>query len=127
MPRILLIEDNETNCDLITRYLEYLECEVLHESDGLLGFQRAQRDRDNIDVILLDMNLPTLDGYEVAGRLKADTGTASIPVIALTAHAMVGDRERALAAGCDDYATKPINFQTLIEKIQAFSRRGFPA
>ena len=80
--------------------------EVIIAVDGREGLERAQADRDNIDLILMDMNLPEIDGWEVTRRLKADETTRSLPVIALTAHAMMGDREKALAAGCDDYATE---------------------
>lgn len=124
MPRILLIEDNDSNQNLISRYLELFDCTVIVAGDGPTGLQAAQTGRDQIDVILMDMNLPLMDGWEVARQLKADATTRSLPVIAVTAHAMVGDREKALAAGCDDYVTKPIDFQTLIQKIDSLTHKA---
>lgn len=123
MRRILLIEDNDSNQDLISRYLQLYECDVTVVSDGPSGLETAQHQRANLDLILMDMNLPEIDGWELTRRLKADDATRSLPVIALTAHAMIGDREKALAAGCDDYATKPIDFQELFEKIDAWTRK----
>jgi CheY-like chemotaxis protein len=123
MPRILLIEDNDTNQDLICRYLELFDYEILVEGDGLQGLETARREGANLALILMDMDLPTMDGWEVARRLKADEATRSLPVIALTAHAMKGDREKALAAGCDEYVTKPIDFNELFDKIQSLPQR----
>jgi CheY-like chemotaxis protein len=123
MPRILLIEDNDVNQDLICRYLELFEYEIVVAGDGQVGLATARRDASKIDVILMDMDLPVMDGWEVARRLKADGATRALPVIALTAHAMKGDREKALAAGCDDYVTKPIDFNELFDKIQSLSQR----
>ena len=117
MTRILLIEDNEANQDLISRYLTLLDCHVTIARDGRAGLETALRERRNFDVVLLDMDLPEIDGWEVVRRLKASDQTLDLPVIALTAHAMVGDREKALQAGCDDYATKPIDFGSLLAKI----------
>lgn len=124
MPRILLIEDNDLNQDLITRYLTLHDCEVTVAGDGLSGLELAQRESINLDIILMDMSLPEMDGWEVARRLKADKTTQSLPVIALTAHAMIGDREKALAAGCDDYATKPIDFQNLFGLIDTWTQKA---
>jgi len=124
MTRILLIEDNDSNQDLISRYLSLFDCEVAIAPDGQAGLDRALRDFAEIDVILMDMNLPELDGWEVTRRLKRHESTRSLPVIALTAHAMKGDREKALAAGCDDYETKPINFKKLFEKIDLLTRKA---
>lgn len=121
MRRILLIEDNDSNQDLISRYLQLYECDVTVVSDGLTGLETAAQERANLDLILMDMNLPEMDGWEVTRRLKANEITRTLPVIALTAHAMIGDREKALAAGCDDYATKPIDFQKLFEKIDEWT------
>ena len=120
MRRILLIEDNDANQDLISRYLELFDCEVTVALDGRAGLLKAQQEHSNLDLILMDMNLPELDGWEVARQLKASATTRELPIIAVTAHAMVGDREKALAAGCDDYATKPIDFQVLLELIHSY-------
>ena len=118
MPRILLIEDLDANQDLIARYLRLFDYEVVAASDGQAGLTKARRERSDIDLVLLDMNLPQMDGWEVARQLKADESTQSLPVIAVTAHAMVGDREKGLLAGCDEYVTKPLDFTTLLEKIE---------
>jgi CheY-like chemotaxis protein len=119
MPRILLIEDFEANHDLISRYLRLFGFEVLGASDGEAGLVKARLERPTIDLILLDMSLPDMDGLEVARKLKADERTRSLPVIAVTAHAMVGDREKGLLAGCDEYVTKPLDFKVLLEKIES--------
>ncbi|MBX3448113.1 MAG: response regulator [Planctomycetaceae bacterium] len=119
MTRILVIEDNPVNQDLIQRFLELHGHEVLVASDGLEGLHRARADRDFIDVVLMDLSIPEIDGWEVARRLKDDPLTASLPLIAVTAHAMIGDREKALEAGCDEYATKPIDFPSLFSKIES--------
>ena len=120
MRRILLIEDNDANQNLMSRYLELFDCEVTVARDGLSGLDQARQLSDRIDLILLDMNLPDVDGWEVARRLKSQESTRHLPVIAVTAHAMVGDREKILAAGCDDYATKPIDFTALLKKIDTY-------
>jgi len=119
MLKILLIEDDDSNRDLISRYLRRFDCDVSVATDGLDGWQKVQVDRDNIDLVLMDMSLPGIDGWEVTRRLKSNELTKHLPVIALTAHAMTGDREKALAAGCNDYATKPIEFTKLFAKIEA--------
>lgn len=119
MRRILLIEDNDANQNLMSRYLELFDCEVTVARDGLSGLHLAEQKAFRFDLVLLDMNLPEMDGWEVARRLKAHEATRHLPVIAVTAHAMVGDREKTLAAGCDDYATKPIDFPALLEKIDS--------
>lgn len=115
MPRVLLVEDNELNRDMLSRRLTRRDFEILVAEDGIEGVRQATDAQP--DLILLDMSLPGLDGWEVARRLKADPGTSAIPIIALTAHAMAGDRERALQAGCDDYDTKPIELPRLLDKI----------
>jgi CheY-like chemotaxis protein len=115
MTRLLLVEDSEPNRDLITRYLGLFDFEIVQATDGLQAIERVHA--ESFDLILMDMSLAVLDGWEVSRRLKADDKVRHIPIIALTAHAMVGDREKALAAGCDEYETKPINFQSLIDKI----------
>ncbi len=119
MPRILLIEDLDANQDLISRYLSLFDYEVVATSDGQAGLTKARLERSKFDLILLDMNLPQMDGWEVARQLKSDESTRSLPVVAVTAHAMVGDRERALSAGCDEYVTKPLDFTNLLEKIES--------
>ncbi len=116
MARILLVEDNEMNRDMLSRRLKRKGFEVLIAEDGRAGVDLATTERP--DLILLDMSLPVMDGWEAAGHLKANPQTQEIPVVALTAHAMEGDREKALAAGCDDYDTKPVNFSGLLEKIK---------
>ncbi len=117
MTRILLVEDNEMNRDMLSRRLKRKGFEVLIAEDGRAGVDLATTERP--DLILLDMSLPVMDGWEAAGHLKANPQTQEIPVVALTAHAMEGDREKALAAGCDDYDTKPVNFSGLLEKIKS--------
>lgn len=126
MRRILLIEDNESNRDVVTRYLEFFEYEVTVAVDGAAGLRLARAHPERFDLILMDMNLPEIDGWEVARRLKADDATRPLPVIAITAHAMAGDREKALAAGCDDYTTKPIDFNALFNKIEVLASKGPP-
>lgn len=117
MPRVLVIEDNELNQELVARYLELFGYEVDVAADGCTGIRLAS-DRDrNYVAVLLDMNLPDIDGWEVARRLKASSLTADLFIIAVTAHAMIGDREKVLAAGCDEYVTKPIDFATLLQKL----------
>jgi CheY-like chemotaxis protein len=122
MPRILLVEDNELNRDMLSRRLLRKGYEVLLALDGEEGVRKAEAERP--DLILMDISLPLLDGYQATRRLKAGEATAAIPVIALTAHAMAGDRERSLAAGCSDYDTKPVEFERLLSKIQAVLREA---
>lgn len=116
MARILLIEDNEMNLDMLSRRLERRGFEILIAVDGAQGVETARQERP--DLILMDMSLPVMDGWEATRRLKADPDMRHIPVIALTAHAIAGDRERCLAAGCDEYESKPVKFPRLLEKIQ---------
>lgn len=115
MTKILLVEDNELNRDMLSRRLTRRGFEVLLAVDGLEGLEKARAETP--DLILMDMSLPRLDGWQATRQLKDDPATASIPVIALTAHAMRGDREKALEAGCDEYDTKPIDLPRLLEKI----------
>lgn len=115
MPRILLVEDHEFNRDMLSRRLRARGFDVALAVDGEAGVEMTKSMRP--DLVLMDMSLPVLDGWEATRRLKADSETRSIPVIALTAHAMVTDREDALAAGCDEYETKPIDFKSLLAKI----------
>ena len=117
MAKILLVEDNEMNRDMLSRRLQRRGYEVVMALDGQQGV--AMGGSETPDLILMDMSLPILDGWEATRQLKADPRTGGIPVIALTAHAMSGDREKALAAGCDDYDTKPIDLTRLLPKIEA--------
>jgi CheY-like chemotaxis protein len=117
MPRILLVEDNEMNRDMLMRRLQRRGYDVGTAVDGEEAVSMALSERP--DLILMDLSLPLIDGWEATRRIKGKPETAGIPVIAITAHAMTGDREKALEAGCDDYDTKPIEFQRLLEKIQA--------
>lgn len=117
MTKILVVEDNELNRDMLTRRLARKGFEPLVATNGLEGVALAQSARP--DLILMDMSLPVLDGWEATRQIKMAPETSRIPVIALTAHAMAGDRERALEAGCDDYDTKPVEFAGLLEKIKA--------
>ena len=116
MTKILLVEDNEMNRDMLSRRLTRKGFEVLIAVDGQEGVTLAGTETP--DLILLDMSLPVLDGWAAARQLKADEGTRGIPIIALTAHAMAGDREKALEAGCDEYDTKPVELPRLLEKIE---------
>ena len=115
MARILIVEDNEMNRDMLSRRLIKKGFSVEIAVDGQAGYDMAHESKP--DLILLDMSLPIMDGWEVARRLKADDETNGIPIIALTAHAMAGDREKSLEAGCDDYDTKPVDFKRLRGKI----------
>ena len=117
MTKVLIVEDNEMNRDMLSRRLQRKGFDVEIAVDGQEGIDMAAS--GSPDVVLMDMSLPVIDGWEATRRLKADAATQSIPVIALTAHAMEGDREKALEAGCDDYDTKPINFKRLLEKIDS--------
>jgi two-component system, cell cycle response regulator DivK len=119
--RILLVEDNELNRDMLSRRLLRRGFEIAIAVNGAEGLSMARRERP--DLVLLDMSLPVVDGWTVAGELKRDSATRAIPIIALTAHAMAGDRERALAAGCDDFDTKPVDLPRLLEKIEGLLGR----
>ncbi|MDM8537526.1 response regulator [Desulfobacterales bacterium HSG17] len=118
MPKILLVEDNEMNRDMLSRRLERKKYEVVMAVDGEQGV--AMADQENPALILMDISLPAMDGLEATKKIKSSDKTAPIPIIALTAHAMSGDREKAIAAGCDDYDTKPIDFKRLLGKIKNF-------
>ena len=118
MPKILLVEDNEMNRDMLSRRLLKAGFEMVMALDGEQAIDLARSEAP--DLILMDISLPGLDGWEATRRLKAMPETRPIPIIALTAHAMAGDREKSLAAGCNDYDTKPIDFRRLLEKIQGF-------
>jgi len=117
MPRILLVEDNEMNRDMLSRRLQKKGYDVLIALDGEAGVNMAASERP--DLILMDMSLPIVDGWEATRRIKGQPLTASIPVIALTAHVMEGDRDKAFEAGCDDYDAKPVDFERLLGKMQA--------
>ncbi|MEP5515799.1 MAG: response regulator [Bauldia litoralis] len=125
MAKILLVEDNEMNRDMLSRRLARQGHEVLIAVDGAEGVAKVAAERP--EIVLMDMSLPVLDGWEATRRLKADAATASIPVIALTAHALASDREQALAAGCDDYDTKPTDLPRLVEKIERLLGQSSPA
>lgn len=117
MPKILLVEDNEMNRDMLSRRLERKGYTVVMAIDGESGVMMAQGERP--DLILMDMSLPILDGWEATRRLKSEEATQNIPVVALTAHAMSSDRDKAFESGCDDYDTKPVELPRLLAKIEA--------
>jgi CheY-like chemotaxis protein len=121
MPRIVLVEDNEFNRDMLSRRLIKRGYEVLMAEDGQQGVELVRRERP--DVVLMDMSLPVMDGWEATRTLKADEATRHIPVIALTAHAMLGDEDKARAAGCDDFDTKPVDLPRILGKIEAMLAR----
>ncbi len=125
MAKILLVEDNEMNRDMLSRRLIRRGFEVVVAVDGREGVTAAGR--ESPDIILMDMSLPVTDGWEATRLIRASAGTAHIPVIALTAHAMAGDRDKALEAGCNDYDTKPVELERLLEKIsRLLNGRGGP-
>jgi len=116
MAKVLVVEDNEMNRDILSRRLSRRGYVVVFAIDGQQGVEMARSERP--DIILMDLSLPVMDGWEATRRVKADEAVRNVPVIGLTAHALVGDREKALAAGCDDYDTKPVEFDRLVEKIE---------
>jgi CheY-like chemotaxis protein len=118
MAKILLVEDNEMNLDMLSRRLTRQGFVVVVAQDGAAGLAKAVSEKP--ELILMDMSLPVVDGWEATRRLKADPATSGIPIIALTAHAMAEDKEKAIGAGCDDYDTKPIDLPRLVEKIRKF-------
>jgi CheY-like chemotaxis protein len=122
MPKILLVEDNEENRDALSRRLQRRGFDVVGAADGKAGVALAQSEKP--DVVLMDMNLPELDGWEATRQIKAAPESRDVPVIALTAHAMEGDRDRALAAGCADYHTKPVELPKLLSQIEAILTQG---
>jgi CheY-like chemotaxis protein len=124
MAKILLVEDNEMNRDMLSRRLERRGFEVVIAVDGKQGVDLARS--ASPDLILMDMSLPIIDGWEATRQLKASAEMKGVPIIALTAHAMSGDREKALEAGCDDYDTKPIELPRLLAKIDALLQKGTP-
>jgi CheY-like chemotaxis protein len=122
MAKILLVEDNELNMDMLVRRLRRKSFEVVVAADGGEACTKAEAEAP--DLILMDLHLPVMDGWQVTRHLKAAPATREIPIIALTADAMCGDRERALEAGCDDYAAKPVDLVQLLEKIAVLLERG---
>ncbi len=122
MTKILYVEDNDDNIYMLSRRLARKGFEVVVATDGQAGIEAARSEAPAL--ILMDLSLPVIDGWEATRRLKAEAKTAPIPVIALTAHAMEGDRERAIAAGCDDFDTKPVELPRLLAKIEALLGPG---
>ena len=116
MAKILLVEDNDFNRDMLSRRLQRRGYEIVSVADGEQAIRLAPTHMP--DLILMDINLPGMDGWEATRRLRANERTASIPIIALTAHAMTGDREKTISAGCDEYETKPVNFEGLLSKME---------
>ena len=121
MHKILLVEDNEMNRDMLSRRLQKKGFEVVLAFDGLSGVEMAKQERP--DLILMDLSLPEIDGWEATRRIKSSPETRDIPIIALTAHAMAGEREKALEAGCNEYDTKPVEFPKLLEKIERLLKK----
>ena len=125
MPKILIVEDNEENRDSLSRRLQRRGFEVLLAKDGKAGVAMAQTEKP--DLVLMDMNMPQLDGWEATRQIKAAAETQNLPVIALTAHAMSGDRDRALGVGCADYHTKPVDFPKLLAHVESvLQNRAIP-
>jgi two-component system cell cycle response regulator DivK len=122
MPKILIVEDNEDNRDSLSRRLERRGFEVALAGDGKVGVAMVQSERP--DLVLMDMNMPELDGWEATRQIKAANDSKNLPVIALTAHAMSGDRDRALEVGCADYHTKPVDFPKLLAQIETILHKG---
>jgi CheY-like chemotaxis protein len=125
LAKILLVEDNEMNRDMLSRRLVKRGYEVVIAVEGEQGIALART--DSPDLVLMDMSLPVLDGWEATRRLKSDPATRQIPIIALTAHAMAGDREKAREAGCDDFDTKPVELPRLLSKIEGLLQKRNPA
>jgi CheY-like chemotaxis protein len=117
MPKILIIDDNEENRDALSRRLQRRGFQVVLAEDGLEGMEKVRLEKP--DVVLMDMNMPKLDGWEATRQLKADQATRNVPIIAVTSHAMSGDRERSLEVGCADYHTKPVEMAKLLGQIEA--------
>jgi CheY-like chemotaxis protein len=122
MAKILIVEDNEMNRDMLSRRLIRRGYEIVIAVDGAEGIATAKLAKP--DLVLMDMSLPVVDGWEATRRLKTDAGTRAIPVIGLTAHAMAGDRDKVIEAGCDDYDTKPVELSRLLQKIEALLARA---
>jgi len=124
MPRILYVEDNEDNVYMLRRRLTKHGFDIIVAEDGAKGVEAARREKP--DLILMDLSLPVLSGWDAARQLKAAPETVAIPIIALSAHALQGEREKALAAGCDEFETKPVDLPRLLEKIARFTAQGIP-
>ncbi len=124
MAKLLLVEDNEMNCDMLSRRLVRRGYEVAIAIDGAQGVEMARTETP--DLVLMDLSLPVIDGWEATRLIKASRKTGHLPVIGLTAHAMAGDREKALEAGCDDYDTKPIELERLLKKVEALLQAKRP-
>jgi two-component system cell cycle response regulator DivK len=122
MPRILIIEDNEENRDALARRLQRRGYDVVMAGDGQQGVEMAKSEKP--DLVLMDMNMPVLDGWRASQLVRADPETRELPIIGLTAHALAGDREKALQAGCSDYHTKPVDFPRLLAQIEVLIRKG---
>jgi len=122
MPKVLLIEDNDLNRDMLTRRLQRRGYDIVSATDGEQGVALASSERP--DLILMDISLPGLNGWDATRRIRENSATAGIPIIALTAHAMSGDREKTIEAGCDEYETKPVELNTLLAKMQALLTMG---
>ena len=122
MTKVLVVEDNEMNRDMLSRRLTRRGFQVIFAVDGQQGVDLARSERP--DIILMDMSLPVIDGWEATRRVKSDNATRGVPVIGLTAHAMAGDREKAIEAGCDDYDTKPVELERLIGKMERLLGAG---
>jgi len=122
MPKVLVVEDNEANRDMLARRLQRRGFEVVFAMDGAEGVTKSKSETP--DIILMDMGLPVMNGWEATRMIKADATTVHIPVIALTAHSMAGDREKAMEAGCDDYDTKPVDLPRLLAKMSALGVVG---
>ena len=122
MPKVLVVEDNEANRDMVARRLQRRGFDVVFAIDGAEGVAKSKSDAP--DIVLMDMSLPVMNGWEATRAIKADAATRHIPVIALTAHSMAGDREKAMEAGCDDYDTKPVDLPRLLGKMAALGVAG---
>ena len=122
MTKVLLVEDNEMNRDMLSRRLTRRGFQVVCAMDGQQGVDLTRSEKP--DIILMDMSLPVMDGWEATRRVKSDAATRNVPVIGLTSHAMSGDREKAIEAGCDDYDTKPVELDRLIGKIERLVAKG---
>jgi len=125
MPKVLLVEDNEMNRDMLSRRLARHGYKVITANDGAAGVALAADDLP--DIILMDMGLPVMDGWQAAQKIKGNAATAAIPILGLSAHAMEGDRDKALSAGCDDYDTKPVEINRLLAKMAALMKAAKPA
>lgn len=122
MPRVLIIEDNEENRDALSRRLQRRGFDVVTANDGQCGLEMAKS--ESPDLILMDMNMPVLDGWQASRLIRADAAIKSLPIIGLSAHALAGDREKALEAGCSDYHTKPVDFEQLMTQVESLLKNS---